>query len=114
MALRHLDFDVEALGTIAAKAYGASECNEIEVIGEGHWNILLETNMLNPFQGHSTAYIALVSTLAVMLLLVSRFVMLDRGASLHVARWQRWTLYGLALVPQFRKCSPGTRPQIIM
>ena len=36
MALRHLDFDVEALGAIAAKAYGASECNEIEVIGEGH------------------------------------------------------------------------------
>jgi hypothetical protein len=35
MALRQLDFDVEALGAIAAKACGASECNEIEVIGEG-------------------------------------------------------------------------------
>ena len=36
MALRHLDFDVEALGEIAAKASGASECNEIEVIAEDH------------------------------------------------------------------------------
>lgn len=38
MALRQLDFDVEALGAIAAKACGASECNEIEVVGEGTFN----------------------------------------------------------------------------
>jgi hypothetical protein len=30
MALRYLDFDVEALRAISAKTYGASECNEIE------------------------------------------------------------------------------------
>jgi hypothetical protein len=35
MSLRQLNFDVEALGAIAAKACGALECNEIEVIGEG-------------------------------------------------------------------------------
>jgi hypothetical protein len=77
MALRHINFDVEALGAIAAKACGASECNEIEVIGEGHPNILPETNILNPFQGHSTAYFASVSTPAMMSSLVFPFVTLD-------------------------------------
>lgn len=99
MALRHLDFDVEALGAISAKTYGASECNEIE--GEGHSNILPVTNMLNSFQGHSTAYSASVSTLAMMSLLVFPFVMLDRVVFLHVVKWQQWTLFGLVLVPQF-------------
>ena len=77
---RHLNFDVEALqvGAIVAKAYGASECNEIEVIGEGH--------LINPFQGHSTVYFVLVSTLAMMLLLIFRFVMLVRRVFLHAGR----------------------------
>jgi len=38
MVLRRINFDVEALGAIAAKPCGASECNEIEVIGEGTFN----------------------------------------------------------------------------
>ena len=44
MALRQLDFDVEALGAIAAKACGASECHEIEVIGEGHPDCVPKVN----------------------------------------------------------------------
>jgi len=77
MVLRRINFDVEALGAIAAKPCGASECNEIEVIGEGHPNILHDTNMLNSFQGHSTAYFALVSIPAMMSSLVFHFVTLD-------------------------------------
>src|ERR1700736_3276896 len=104
MALRQLDFNVEALGAIAAKACGASECNEIGVIGEGRSDFVPEAIVLNPFQAHSTVYFASVSTLAMTSLPVSRFVMLDRGVSLHVVRWRRWTLFGLVLVHQLRKC----------
>ena len=60
MALRQLDFDVEALGAIAAKACGVFECNEIEVIGEGRSDFVPEAIVLNPFQVHSTVYFASV------------------------------------------------------
>ena len=35
MALRTIEFDVEALGRTAAAASGGSNCNEVEFIGEG-------------------------------------------------------------------------------
>ena len=51
MALRQLDFDVEALGAIAAKACGTSECNEIEVIGEGRSDFCSRGNHFQSFPG---------------------------------------------------------------
>ena len=58
--VRQLDFDVEALGGIAAKACGASECNEIEVIGEGRSDFVPETIVLNPFQVHFNRIITML------------------------------------------------------
>ena len=66
MALRQLDFDVEALGAIAAKACGASECNEIEVVGEGLLTFVHEANVLNSFQAHSTVCFASALILEMM------------------------------------------------
>jgi hypothetical protein len=42
--LRHLDFDVEDLGSIGANIYFASDCNTTKVIGD-HSNIQCETNI---------------------------------------------------------------------
>jgi len=42
--LRHLDFDIEVLGSIGANIYCASDCNATKVIGD-HSNIQSETNI---------------------------------------------------------------------
>jgi len=55
-----------------------------EVIGEGHSNIQSETNALNPAEDYSTAFFASVSTLAIILLIVLRSVML---ASVSLYTW---------------------------
>lgn len=38
IALRRLDFNIEALGRIGVKASGSSKCTDMAVIGEGRSN----------------------------------------------------------------------------
>ncbi|KAF9485544.1 kinase-like protein [Pholiota conissans] len=47
MALRRVEFDVEALGAIAAKAVGAVKCNEIAFIVEGSYNRVFRLRLSN-------------------------------------------------------------------
>ncbi|KAF9485554.1 hypothetical protein BDN70DRAFT_871224 [Pholiota conissans] len=47
MALRQLEFDVEALGEVAAKAGGAMGCNKVEFLAEGSYNRVFRLALSN-------------------------------------------------------------------
>jgi hypothetical protein len=111
MSLRRLNFDVEALGDIAAKASGPSERDEIEVIGEGI-RTPRDHNLQSTIRTFNRVFrLGLNNGQNVVARIL--FVMQDREISLRVARWQQLTLFGPGLAPPYGKCLPGMRPQII-
>ncbi|KAF9485545.1 hypothetical protein BDN70DRAFT_591828 [Pholiota conissans] len=81
MALRRLEFDVEALGRVAAAAGGASECTKIEFLAEGSCNRVFSLGLSNgknviariPFPNAGPRSILTRSEVATMDFVRSRF-----------------------------------------